>query len=78
MFDLPPLRVTYPRGALKAPIGDEAGFAQHVLRVLSDEKLARTLGEEGRDEAQAWDRRRREQEATSFIEKILALEPLNA
>jgi glycosyltransferase involved in cell wall biosynthesis len=78
MFDLPPLRVTYPRGALKAPIGDEAGFAQHVLHVLSDEKLARTLGEEGRDEARAWDRRLREQEATAFIEKILALEPLKA
>jgi glycosyltransferase involved in cell wall biosynthesis len=78
MFDLPPLRVTYPRGVLKAPIGDEAAFAQHVVHVLSDETLRRRVGEEGRIEARLWDSRLREQEATSFIEKILTMEPLRA
>jgi glycosyltransferase involved in cell wall biosynthesis len=78
MFDLPPLRVTYPRGALKAPIGDEAVFAQHILHVLSDEELRRSLGDEGRIEGLMWDSRLREQEATSFIEKILAMDPLRA
>jgi glycosyltransferase involved in cell wall biosynthesis len=76
MFDLPPLRVTYPRGALKAPIGDEAVFAEHILRILADEPLRRSLGDEGRIEGRMWDSRLREQEATSFIEKVLAMEPL--
>ncbi len=51
MFDLPPLRVTYPRGALKAPIGDEEAFAGQVLRLLDDEALRRQVGEQGRIES---------------------------
>ena len=77
MFDLPPLRVTYPRGALKAPIGDEAAFAQHVVDVLSDDVLRRALGEQGRIEGRMWDSRLRAHEATSFIDKILATQPLS-
>lgn len=76
MFDLPPLRVTYPRGALKAAIGDEAGFARAVVRLLQNDQLRRELGSEGREEVRAWDRRSREKEATRFIEKVLAMPPL--
>jgi glycosyltransferase involved in cell wall biosynthesis len=76
MFDLPPLRVTYPRGALKAPIGDEAAFARHVVHILTNDSEREALSAQGRIEARLWDRRSREQEATSFIEKILAMEPL--
>jgi len=75
-FDLPPLRVAYPRGTLKAPIGDEAAFARQIVRLLSDEELRRRLGAEGRQEVAAWDRRAREKDATLFIEKVLAMPPM--
>jgi glycosyltransferase involved in cell wall biosynthesis len=72
-FDLPPLRVAYPRGTLRAPIGDEVVFARQTVLLLADEEQRRRLGAQGRQEVAAWDRRVREQEATLFIEKVLAM-----
>lgn len=52
LYDLPPLRVAYPQGCLRAPRTDRQGFANAVLRLLDDpvswEQLSR--------EASAWAR----------------------
>ena len=78
MFDLPPLRVTYPLGVLKAPIGDEASCARHVLRLLRDETTRKALGEQARKASRAWDRALRAREAMSFVDRILEMEPIEA
>ena len=52
MYDLPPLRVAYPQGCVKARRNDPQHFADEVLGVLHDEARWRRLSEE----ATAWAR----------------------
>jgi glycosyltransferase involved in cell wall biosynthesis len=54
LFDLPPLRIAYPQGALRAPIGDLRAFADCALHLLSDEALRARLSQEGLALAAQW------------------------
>jgi glycosyltransferase involved in cell wall biosynthesis len=54
LFDLPPLRIAYPQGALRAPMGDTQAFAECALRILSDDALHARLSQEGRALARRW------------------------
>jgi glycosyltransferase involved in cell wall biosynthesis len=54
-FDLPPLRVYYPRGWLKAPPGDFPAFADCIHRLLTDEQLYKKTSAEALEAALEWD-----------------------
>jgi glycosyltransferase involved in cell wall biosynthesis len=71
MFDLPPLRIAYPQGALRAPIADTQAFAACALRLLSDEGLRQRLSEEGRALAAQWTWEARAADALASIRAAL-------
>jgi glycosyltransferase involved in cell wall biosynthesis len=52
LYDLPPLRVAYPQGCLRAPRNDRQRFADAVLRLLHDQAMWERLS----SEASAWAR----------------------
>ncbi|MGQ9628212.1 MAG: glycosyltransferase family 4 protein [Anaerolineae bacterium] len=52
-FDLPALRVYYPKGMLKSK--DEDSFVDNVLRLLKDSSLYEKVGREARELAVSWD-----------------------
>jgi glycosyltransferase involved in cell wall biosynthesis len=54
MFDLPPLRLAYPSGALRAPLGDTQAFGECILQILSDEALHARLSREALQLASQW------------------------
>lgn len=54
-FDLPALKTYYPKGFLKAAPGNLAGFADHIVRLLADETLYRTMSEEATEVGLDWD-----------------------
>ena len=52
LYDLPPLRIAYPQGCLRAPRTDRQGFADAVLRLLDEGATWERLSQE----ATAWAR----------------------
>ena len=54
-FDLPGYEFCYPRGMLKAPIGDLEAFADLVLNLLHDEDLYHQTREDALEFVQGWD-----------------------
>jgi len=62
LYDLPPLRVAYPQGCLRAPRNDRQAFADAVLRLIQDRETRERLGAEAVAWArtQDWDRKARE------------------
>jgi glycosyltransferase involved in cell wall biosynthesis len=72
-FDLPPLRVYYPRGWLKAAPGDFAGLADCIHRLLTDEKLYAETSKEAYAAGLEWDWNVRAQAMWDAIE--VAIEP---
>jgi glycosyltransferase involved in cell wall biosynthesis len=52
LYDLPPLRVAYPKGCLRAPRNDRQRFADAVMRLLDDRAMWQRLS----SEASAWAR----------------------
>ena len=54
-FDLPPLRVYYPRGWLKAPPGDFQGLADCIQRLLTEPELYARLSKEAYAAGLEWD-----------------------
>ncbi len=75
LFDLPPLRVAYPQGALRAPMGDTRAFAECALRILSDDALHARLSQEGRALARQWSWEGRTEAALGSIRAALAAQP---
>jgi glycosyltransferase involved in cell wall biosynthesis len=70
-FDLPSLRTYYPKGFLKAELGDLPGFAAHLLRLLSDETLYRAMSVEAEAVGREWDWDIRAAELLAAIEKVV-------
>lgn len=68
-FDLPPLRVYYPRGWLKAPPGDFKGFAGCIDRLLSDPNLYSRTSKEAYAAGLEWDWNARAQAIWAAIER---------
>jgi glycosyltransferase involved in cell wall biosynthesis len=54
-FDLPALKVYYPRGMLKVRPFDLDEFAQRVLNLLEDKELYEYMSREAREYALEWD-----------------------
>lgn len=54
-FDLPGYKYCYPRGMLKAPIGDLEAFADLVLNLLHDEDLYHQTRNDALEFVQEWD-----------------------
>jgi glycosyltransferase involved in cell wall biosynthesis len=74
-FDLPPLRVYYPRGWLKAPPGDFAGLADCIYRLLTDEKLYSATSKEAYAAGLEWDWNVRAKKIWDAIEKAIQPSP---
>lgn len=71
-FDLPPLRVYYPRGWLKATPGDFAGLADCLYRLLTDKELYANLSKEAYAAGLEWDWNARAKTMWEAIEKAIA------
>jgi glycosyltransferase involved in cell wall biosynthesis len=71
-FDLPPLRVYYPRGWLKAPPGDFAGLAGCIHRLLTDKKLYAETSKEALAAGLEWDWNARARAMWDAIERAIA------
>jgi glycosyltransferase involved in cell wall biosynthesis len=71
-FDLPPLRIYYPRGWLKARPGDFSGFADCIYRLLTDEKLYTETSKEAYAAGLEWDWDARAQAIWKAIEHRVA------
>ena len=67
-FDLPGYKYAYPRGMLRAPIGDAGAFARLVLNLLQDEDLYQRKREEALQYSLQWDW---EKKATEIMGDIL-------
>lgn len=71
MFDIPALRVAYPKGAVKVPHKDCFTFAEKVLELLDDKELYNKLRYDAMDLAKEWDWEKRAKNALNFIEREL-------
>ena len=71
-FDLPPLRIYYPRGWLKAPPGDFAGLADCIHRLLTDEKLYAATSKEALAAGLEWDWNARAKSMWNAIEASIS------
>jgi glycosyltransferase involved in cell wall biosynthesis len=71
-FDLPELRRYYPKGWLKAPPGDFAGFADCLHRLLTDDKLYAEKSKEALAAGLEWDWNARAKAMWDAIEKAIA------
>jgi glycosyltransferase involved in cell wall biosynthesis len=71
-FDLGALRTYYPRGWLKAPVGDLPGFADRIHRLLTDEKLYAETSKDAYAAGMEWDWDARAKKVWQAIERGLA------
>jgi glycosyltransferase involved in cell wall biosynthesis len=71
-FDLPPLRVYYPRGWLKAPPGDFQGLADCIQRLLTEPELYARLSKEAYAAGLEWDWNARAKAIWDAIEAAIA------
>jgi glycosyltransferase involved in cell wall biosynthesis len=77
-FDLPPLRIAYPSGVLKARIGDNGDFAAKTLSLINDDAERAALSVAARETASNWEWGRRVSAATDFFEKIASYASLSS
>lgn len=54
-FDLPVFETYYPKGFLRAKIGDVKEFSQKILALLEDRRLYDKISKEAIEEAKTWD-----------------------
>jgi len=74
MFDIPALRVAYPKGALVAPIRNCEEFARQVLKLLSDSSLYYHLRQDAMEEIKKWDWDRKAQEILNYVTNFILKE----
>jgi glycosyltransferase involved in cell wall biosynthesis len=70
-FDLPSLKTYYPKGFLKAPPEDLAGFARHLVRLLSEAPLYRAMSAEAEAVGREWDWDLRATQLLDAIKRVL-------
>jgi glycosyltransferase involved in cell wall biosynthesis len=66
-YDIPALRVAYPKGMLKAPMRDHRAFARLVLRLLKEDSLYAETKRDALELAKGWDWERRAEDVWNFI-----------
>jgi glycosyltransferase involved in cell wall biosynthesis len=71
-FDLRSLQTYYPRGWLKAPVGDLNGFAENIDRLLSDPQLYAATSKDAYAAGLEWDWNVRAQAVWNAIERGIA------
>jgi len=54
-WDLPVYRTLYPKGVVKAPIGDVQQFSEHVLDLLADKNHYKEVSKDSRQIVSAYD-----------------------
>jgi glycosyltransferase involved in cell wall biosynthesis len=69
-FDLPALRVYYPKGMLKTECFDLKAFTKNIIRLLKDRELYESLRKDALDFAKKWDWDYEADEVLSHIEKL--------
>lgn len=69
-FDLPGYKYCYPRGMLKAPVGDIKAFADLVLKLFEDRDLYARVQKEALDFAKEWDWDNRADQVLRAIETV--------
>ncbi len=67
-FDLPGYRYCYPRGMLKAPVGDLQAFADLVLKLLGDGELYSRSSREALEFSREWDWGKKVDDISNAIE----------
>ena len=70
-FDIPDLKVAYPKGMLVAPLRDCEAFAKCVLTLLEDDNLYEEIRCDALEAANDWDWDIRAQSALTWLNKIL-------
>ena len=68
-FDHPALKAYYPRGVLKARIGDLDHFAQHICSLIADPELYARMSDEARSVAASWDWNKRADDILEAVKK---------
>ena len=66
-FDIPTLRVAYPKGMLVVPLKDCKKFAEAVLKLLQDDIVYNQLKKQALDLAKIWDWDRKAPDALDYI-----------
>lgn len=72
-FDIPALRVAYPKGMLVAPLKDCETFAQKVLELLGDDVLYAKMRSEALEASKDWDWDRRASSVLRYVTSALHL-----
>jgi len=67
IYDLPPLRIAYPQGCLRARRNDTQSFADAVLHILNDENTHTRLSAEAIEWARTQDWERKAGEVFEFV-----------
>ncbi|MGA3110549.1 MAG: glycosyltransferase family 4 protein [Candidatus Bathyarchaeia archaeon] len=75
-FDIPALRIAYPRGMMVVPLKNSKKFAEAVLQLLDDDILYNKLKKEALNLAKSWDW---DQKAPDILDYILReIEQINS
>jgi glycosyltransferase involved in cell wall biosynthesis len=70
-FDLPALKMYYPKGMLKTPCYDLSAFAENILKLLADEKLYREMSKDAIDWAKGWDWDKRAGDLLEVVSELI-------
>lgn len=71
-FDIPELKVAYPRGMLVAPLKDCETFAKCVLTLLTESDLYNKVRQDALGASKNWDWDKRAQEALNWLKMTLS------
>jgi glycosyltransferase involved in cell wall biosynthesis len=70
-FNIPYLKVAFPKGTLAVPLKDCESFAKCVLDLLSDSQLYKKVRQDALDSAIDWDWNKKAQETLGWLREIL-------
>jgi glycosyltransferase involved in cell wall biosynthesis len=70
-FDLPALKLYYPKGMLKTPCFDFKKFAENIISLLEERELYEKLSKEALEWAQEWDWDKKAEKLLQIVKRIL-------
>jgi len=69
-FDLPVFKTYYPRGFLRAEVGNIKDFAEKIIALTEDKSLYLKMRKEAIKEAKTWDWQKRVEKFLNKVEKL--------